>query len=152
MIQNLQELLNIWIRKIIVLMAAWALSQQHCYLPVDHNKKSTYLCILFLYLDYVKRSIKTCPFDGMGIVDIGMAKKWVEDLGLDYIPGSFQIRLCGVKGCLFVIPIDSLFVSPSSSMPICFKKEKISECMDLTIWFWRNPCLNTKNFIMRRKK
>ena len=53
----------------------------------------------------VKRSIKTCPFDGMGIVDIGMAKKWVEDLGLDYIPGSFQIRLCGVKGCLFVIPI-----------------------------------------------
>lgn len=53
----------------------------------------------------VKRSIKTCPFDGSGIVDIDMAEKWAEDLGLDYVPGSFQIRLCGVKGCLFVMPI-----------------------------------------------
>ena len=53
----------------------------------------------------IKRSIKTCPFDGSGIVDIDMAEKWAEDLGLDYVPGSFQIRLCGVKGCLFVMPI-----------------------------------------------
>jgi len=56
-------------------------------------------------MEDIKRSIKTCPFDGSGIVDIDMAKKWAEDLGLDYIPGSFQIRLCGVKGCLFVMPI-----------------------------------------------
>lgn len=53
----------------------------------------------------IQRSIKTCPFDGSGIVDTGVAEKWAEDLGLDYIPGSFQIRLCGVKGCLFVMPI-----------------------------------------------
>lgn len=53
----------------------------------------------------IKKGIKTCPFDGSGIVDIDMAKKWTEDLGLDYVPGSFQIRLCGVKGCLFVMSI-----------------------------------------------
>jgi len=53
----------------------------------------------------VKRSIKTCPFDGSGIVDIDIARQWAKDLGLDYVPGSFQVRLCGVKGCLFVMPI-----------------------------------------------
>ena len=56
-------------------------------------------------MDNIQRSIKTCPFDGSGIVDVDMAEKWAEDLGLDYVPGSFQIRLCGVKGCLFVMPI-----------------------------------------------
>ena len=53
----------------------------------------------------IKRIVKTCPFDGMGIVDVDMAEKWARDLGLDYVPGSFQIRLCGVKGCLFVMPV-----------------------------------------------
>lgn len=53
----------------------------------------------------IEKIVKTCPFDGMGIVDVEMAKQWAIDLGLDYIPGSFQIRLCGVKGCLFVMPI-----------------------------------------------
>lgn len=62
----------------------------------------------------IQRSIKTCPFDGSGIVDIDMAKKWAEDLRLDYIPGSFQIRLCGVKGCLFVMPIKK-FISEISN-------------------------------------
>ena len=58
---------------------------------------------------------KTCPFDGMGVVDVEMAKKWSVDLGLDYIPGSFQIRLCGVKGCLFVMPINDFVKKISQS-------------------------------------
>lgn len=41
----------------------------------------------------------------MGIIDIDMAEKWAEDLELDYVPSSFQIRLCGGKGSLFVMPI-----------------------------------------------
>lgn len=53
----------------------------------------------------IERNIKTCPFDGSGIVDVDIAEQWAEDLGLDYVPGSFQIRLCGVKGCLFVMPV-----------------------------------------------
>lgn len=52
-----------------------------------------------------QKMVPVCPFDGSGIVDIGMAEQWAKDLGLDYIPGSFQIRLCGVKGCLFVMDI-----------------------------------------------
>nr|WP_286173651.1 hypothetical protein [Clostridium sp. WB02_MRS01] len=59
--------------------------------------------------------VKTCPFDGMGIVDVEMARKWSKDLGLDYIPGSFQIRLCGVKGCLFVMPIKDFVEKISKS-------------------------------------
>lgn len=49
--------------------------------------------------------VSTCPFDGMGICDISIAEQWAKDLGLDYVPGSFQVRLCGVKGCLFVMDI-----------------------------------------------
>lgn len=52
-----------------------------------------------------EQKVKTCPFDGMGLVDLKTAEKWAEDLGLDYTPGSFQVRLCGVKGCLFVMDI-----------------------------------------------
>lgn len=54
----------------------------------------------------IEKTVKTCPFDGMGIVDVEMAKQWAKDLGLDYIPGSFQVRACGVKGCLFVMPVN----------------------------------------------
>ena len=61
----------------------------------------------------IQRNIKTCPFDGSGIVDIEVAEQWAKDLGLDYVPGSFQVRLCGVKGCLFVMPIKD-FVSKIS--------------------------------------
>lgn len=59
--------------------------------------------------------VKTCPFDGMGVVDVEMARRWSKDLGLDYIPGSFQIRLCGVKGCLFVMPIKDFVEKISKS-------------------------------------
>ena len=65
-----------------------------------------------------KDDVKTCPFDGMGIVDIEMAEQWAKDLGLDYVPGSFQIRLCGVKGCLFVMSIKDFIdkVSKNSTL------------------------------------
>lgn len=52
------------------------------------------------------KDVPTCPFDGMGVCDISIAKQWSKDLGLDYVPGSFQVRLCGVKGCLFVMDIE----------------------------------------------
>lgn len=51
------------------------------------------------------KEIDTCPFDGMGACDTQIAKQWSKDLGLGYVPGSFQVRLCGVKGCLFVMDI-----------------------------------------------
>lgn len=57
--------------------------------------------------DNQEKCVSTCPFDGMGIVDVPRAEQWAKDLGLDYVPGSFQIRLCGVKGCLFVMPIEN---------------------------------------------
>lgn len=66
----------------------------------------------------VETSISTCPFDGMGIVDVDIAKKWAEDLGLDYIPSSFQIRLCGVKGCLFVMPIKKFIEKVSKTSKV----------------------------------
>lgn len=66
-------------------------------------------------VDNIQRSIKTCPFDGSGIVDRDIAEKWAEDLGLDYVPGSFQIRLCGVKGCLFVMPIKEFIAKISKT-------------------------------------
>ncbi len=47
--------------------------------------------------------------------NVEMARKWSKDLGLDYIPGSFQIRLCGVKGCLFVMPIKDFVEKISKS-------------------------------------
>lgn len=65
-----------------------------------------------------EKYVPTCPFDGMGIVDVPRAEQWAKDLGLDYVPGSFQIRLCGVKGCLFVMSIDDFIsdVSKKSSV------------------------------------
>jgi len=64
-------------------------------------------------IEGIKTYIKTCPFDGSGVVDISIAEIWARDLGLDYVPSSFQIRLCGVKGCLFVMPIKK-FVEKAS--------------------------------------
>lgn len=59
--------------------------------------------------------VPTCPFDGMGICDVGIARQWAEDLRLDYIPGSFQIRLCGIKGCLFVMDIQKFITEIKKS-------------------------------------
>lgn len=45
-------------------------------------------------------------FDGAGLIDYDTAKRFSEELRLDYVPSVFQIRLSpGVKGCLFTFPL-----------------------------------------------
>lgn len=45
-------------------------------------------------------------FDGAGIVSYERAKIWAEELGLNYVPSSFQIRvLNGIKGNLYTFPV-----------------------------------------------
>lgn len=42
-------------------------------------------------------------FDGGGLIDISKAKKWAEELELDYVPSVFIIRSIFIKGCLFTV-------------------------------------------------
>ena len=42
-------------------------------------------------------------FDGGGLVDISKARKWAEELELDYVPSVFIIRNIFCKGCLFTV-------------------------------------------------
>lgn len=45
-------------------------------------------------------------FDGAGIVSYERASIWAKELGLDYVPSSFQIRvLNGIKGNLYTFPV-----------------------------------------------
>lgn len=45
-------------------------------------------------------------FDGAGIVSYERAVIWARELGLDYVPSSFQIRvLNGIKGNLYTFPV-----------------------------------------------
>lgn len=45
-------------------------------------------------------------FDGAGIVSYERACIWAKELGLDYVPASFQIRvLPGIKGNLYTFPV-----------------------------------------------
>lgn len=45
-------------------------------------------------------------FDGAGIVSYERAVIWAKELGLDYVPSSFQIRvLNGIKGNLYTFPV-----------------------------------------------
>lgn len=45
-------------------------------------------------------------FDGAGIVSYERAAIWAKELGLNYIPASFQIRvLNGIKGNLYTFPV-----------------------------------------------
>ena len=45
-------------------------------------------------------------FDGAGIVSYERAKIWAKELGLNYVPSSFQIRvLNGIKGNLYTFPV-----------------------------------------------
>ena len=54
----------------------------------------------------VEYTTKTKPFDGAGLVDISLAKKWVKKLKLDYIPSAFQFRaIPGLKGNLYTFDI-----------------------------------------------
>lgn len=44
-------------------------------------------------------------FDGQGLIDYGMAKKWADELGLDYVPAQWCIRQNFIKGMLCTFPI-----------------------------------------------
>jgi len=53
--------------------------------------------------NYTEVGIK--PFDGSGLVDIRFAKKISKEMGLDYVPSSYQFRVIpGIKGNLY--PVD----------------------------------------------
>ena len=41
-------------------------------------------------------------FDGSGIVSPEMARRWQEDLSLDYMPSSFILRSAWIKGLVSV--------------------------------------------------
>lgn len=41
-------------------------------------------------------------FDGSGMISVEMAKKWQEDLSLDYLPSSFILRSAWIKGLVSV--------------------------------------------------
>lgn len=43
--------------------------------------------------------------DGMGLISYNQAKKWAEELGLDYVPSQFCIRQSFIKGMLCTFPI-----------------------------------------------
>ena len=43
--------------------------------------------------------------DGMGLISPRQAKKWAEELGLDYIPSQFGLRQSFIKGMLCTFPI-----------------------------------------------
>ncbi len=54
----------------------------------------------------VLKEVMIKPFDGAGLIDAQKAKEWSKELGLDYIPASFQFRcILGIKGNLFVFDI-----------------------------------------------
>lgn len=44
-------------------------------------------------------------FDGQGIIDISLARKWADELGLDYIPSQWCIRQNYIKGMLSTFDI-----------------------------------------------
>lgn len=45
-------------------------------------------------------------FDGAGLVDISLAKVWMHDLNLNYVPSSFQFRaIPGIKGNVYTVDI-----------------------------------------------
>ena len=55
-----------------------------------------------------QKLVKDVPMnrtDGMGLISYRQAKKWANELGLDYVPSQFCIRQSFLKGMLCVFPI-----------------------------------------------
>lgn len=46
--------------------------------------------------------IEQNAFDGSGMISVEMAKKWQDDLSLDYLPSSFILRSAWIKGLVSV--------------------------------------------------
>lgn len=56
----------------------------------------------------IQKEIKDTPMnrtDGMGLISYRQAKKWADEMALDYVPSQFCIRQSFIKGMLCVFPI-----------------------------------------------
>jgi len=56
----------------------------------------------------IQKELKDVPMnrtDGMGLISPHLAKKWSEEMKLDYVPSQFCIRQSFIKGMLCVFPI-----------------------------------------------
>jgi len=73
-----------------------------------------------------KMTVGIKSFDGAGIIDIGLAREWAfTNLGLNYVPSSFQIRCAGgIKGCLFVVDIKKFLKDREGILKDCFNGSK----------------------------
>ncbi|MEG0339693.1 MAG: hypothetical protein RR573_07225, partial [Oscillospiraceae bacterium] len=61
----------------------------------------------YIVLNDIEKALEIIPFDGAGLVNVAFAQKWAKELGLHYIPASFQFRcLAGIKGNLFTFDTD----------------------------------------------
>lgn len=71
------------------------------------NQNGTFEYEVINYADTKKETEEEVNcFDGAGIVSYERAAIWAEELGLDYVPASFQIRvLNGIKGNLYTFPV-----------------------------------------------
>lgn len=56
------------------------------------------------YIDKRTMDIVLNCADGQGLIDPEFSRLWAEDMGLDYVPSSFVVRSCFVKGNL--VPFD----------------------------------------------
>ncbi|ADK14730.1 hypothetical protein WX45_01930 [Clostridium ljungdahlii DSM 13528] len=53
-----------------------------------------------------KSKIEITPFDGAGLVDVSLAEQWKKDIGLDYLPSSWQFRaIPGIKGDVYTFDL-----------------------------------------------
>ncbi len=71
------------------------------------NEKGTFEYEVINFADTKEETEeKVNCFDGAGIVSYERAVIWAKELGLDYVPSSFQIRvLNGIKGNLYTFPV-----------------------------------------------
>ena len=70
-------------------------------------------------------------FDGGGLVDITKARKWAEELELDYVPSVFIIRNIFCKGCLFTVDFKKFgreIAKKETVIDAYGKEQKIEEC------------------------
>lgn len=89
--------------KIIVIKDFKRTITTKCDVVTMENENDKVKYSLYNNRDY---EIETMPFDGAGLVSVEMAKQWRSDLGLLYIPASFQIRaIPGIKGNVFTFDI-----------------------------------------------
>lgn len=74
-------------------------------------------------------------FDGQGLILPRMAKKWSEDLELDYLPSEFIIRSSFIKGMICVFPFDEFAkeVAEKQTLTDCYGKVWNIEDIDVIL-------------------